>query len=72
MDPLLKKDGLVILGNDWPASGPLVGSMDLTLELTLCAVYKSRHKGREGLKSSACRMLMSTMHDGHWLGCIQN
>ena len=28
--------------------------------------YKFRHKGREGLKSSMCRMLMSTMHKGHW------
>jgi len=29
--------------------------------------YKSRHKGREGLKSSVCRMFMSTMHNGHRL-----
>ena len=29
--------------------------------------YKSRHKGREGLKSSVCRMLMSTLHNGHGL-----
>ena len=29
--------------------------------------YKSRHKGREGLKSSECRMFTSTMHNGHRL-----
>ena len=34
--------------------------------------YKIRYKGCEGLKSSVCRVLLSTMHNGHWLGCVQN
>ena len=46
MDPLLKKDGFMIPGNDWPASDPLVGSMELRLELTLCAVQVQTQRAR--------------------------
>ena len=46
MDPLLKKDGLMIPGNDWPASDPLVGSMELRLELTLCAIQVQTQRAR--------------------------
>ena len=34
--------------------------------------YKIGYKGCEDLKSSVCRVLLSTMHNGHWLGCVQN
>jgi hypothetical protein len=45
MDPLLKEDGLMILGNGRPAS-LLVGSMELRLELTLCAIQVQTQRAR--------------------------
>ena len=34
--------------------------------------YKIGCKGCGDLKSSVCRVPISTMHNGHWLGCVQN
>ena len=57
----------MIPGNDRPASELTGGQYGIEVGAPPLCKYKSRHKGREGLKSSMCRTLMSTMHNGHWL-----
>ena len=67
MDPSLKKDGLTVPGTGWPTSELAGGQYGTEVGAPLLCKYNPRHKGGEGLKSSVCRRLMSTMHSGHWL-----
>ena len=66
MDPSLKQDGLTVPGNGRPTSEFTGGQYGTEVGAPPLCKYNSRHKGCEGLKSSMCRMLMSTMHNGHW------
>ena len=44
----------------------LVGSMELRLELALCAVQAQTQRARR-LKELYVQNALSTMHNGHWL-----
>ena len=71
MDPLLKKDGLMIPGNGRPTRGLLVGSMDLTLELTLCAVQVQTQRAR---RLKELYVQNAHEHNAQWalVGGVQN
>ena len=70
MDPPLKEDGLMTPGNGRPAR-VLAGSMELRLELTLCAVQVQTQRAR---RLKELYVQNANEHNAQWAlaGGVQN